>query len=113
MRYSNIACRHRGAICFLLGPHTAPHASRRTIYLGRRRSCRSAKFNSVFLIELEANRCVGGDAVVDYEKMSSKELYGLLKEKCPDLDIDDVDSFNRETVIACLKISEEDKHRIP
>jgi hypothetical protein len=56
---------------------------------------------------------VGGDAVVDYEKMSSKELYGLLKEKCPDLDIDDVDSFNRETVIACLKISEEDKHRIP
>lgn len=51
--------------------------------------------------------------MVDYEKMSSKELYRLLKEKCPDLDIDDVDSFNRETVIACLKISEEDKHRIP
>lgn len=45
--------------------------------------------------------------MLDYEEMSNEELRTLLKEELPSLEIDEVNDFNRETVIACLKISDE------
>lgn len=47
--------------------------------------------------------------MVDYERMSNNELVRLLKERLPYLEGDDVDEFNRETVIAYLRITEEDE----
>lgn len=44
---------------------------------------------------------------LDYETMSDEELHQLLKERLTDQHLHKVDGFNRATVIAFLKISEE------
>jgi hypothetical protein len=48
-----------------------------------------------------------GSAGTDYEGMSNEELYRLLEQRLPELQFDEVSAFNRETVIAYLKITEE------
>jgi len=48
----------------------------------------------------------GGGAFVDYDAMSNQELCEILKQKLPELEIDEVNDFNRETVIACLRIAD-------
>lgn len=44
---------------------------------------------------------------MDYQEMNSKELCTLLKQKLGKLGINEVDDFNRQTVIAFLKIWDE------
>jgi hypothetical protein len=41
---------------------------------------------------------------MDYEQVSDVDLNRLLHEKLPELDVPEVDEFNRHTVIAFLKI---------
>jgi hypothetical protein len=41
---------------------------------------------------------------MDYEKISNKELCHLLKERKPDMEVPKVMEFNRQTVIAFLKV---------
>ncbi len=55
------------------------------------------------------HRGVRGDTWMRYNAMSSDELFALVKEWLPELEIDEVNDLNRETVIACLKVFEEDR----
>jgi hypothetical protein len=43
---------------------------------------------------------------MDYHTMSDKELCRLLRQRLPELTINEVNDYNRETVIACLKLYE-------
>jgi hypothetical protein len=40
----------------------------------------------------------------DYEKISDRELYHLLQESMPDKTVPEVTSYNRQTMIAFLKL---------
>jgi len=44
-----------------------------------------------------------GWATTNYEKMSDRELFHLLKERLPEKKVPEVADYNRQTMIAFLK----------
>lgn len=49
-----------------------------------------------------------GGVTHDYESLSNKDIQRIVREELPELEIDEVNDFNRETVIAYLKILDEE-----
>jgi hypothetical protein len=47
---------------------------------------------------------IEGSTTADYEKISDRELYHLLEERLPGKKVTEVTHYNRQTMIAFLKV---------